>query len=98
MTVTKQTNLSLEETFTKVKDMLESDDELKKIDPNIYFNFNESNKTGSANSNQFKADLKVVNAGSGSEVEIVVDLPFHLGLVKGLVKSTLQKKLDHSLS
>lgn len=42
--------------------------------------------------------MTVAPNGAGSEVEIVVDLPLALTLVKGMIQKTLQKKLDGVLS
>jgi hypothetical protein len=94
----KTTTQSAQETFNKIKHMLESDKDLRKFDPNLACTFNESNMTGTAKGSQFKADMKVTSKGDGSHVEIEVDLPLMLTPVKGMVQSTLQKKLDSVLS
>lgn len=94
----KSTNQSAQETFNKIKHMLESDKDLRKFDPNLACTFNEANMTGTAKGSQFKADMKVTSAGGGSRVEIEVDLPLMLTPLKGVVQSTLQKKLDSVLS
>lgn len=77
--------------------MLENDAELKKLDPKYVCDFNPSDLSGSAKGSQFKANMNIESAGAGSRVQIVVDLPFHLALVKGLVQKTLEKKLDQAL-
>jgi hypothetical protein len=42
--------------------------------------------------------MKVKEHQAGSQVEIIVDLPLHLALVKGMVEKTLKKKLEEALS
>ncbi len=78
--------------------MLENDAELKKLDPKYVCDFNPSTLSGSAKGSQFKANMNIASAGEGSKIDIVVELPFHLALVKGLVQKTLEKKLDQALS
>lgn len=92
------TNKPAQETFNKIKQMLESDKDLRKFDPNLACTFNEANLTGTAKGSQFKADMKVTTKGAGSHVEIEVDLPLMLTPFKGAVQSTLQKKLDTTLA
>jgi hypothetical protein len=92
------TNRPPQETFNKIKQMLETDRDLRKFDPNLACTFNESDMTGIAKGSQFKANMKVTSQGAGSHVEIEVELPLMLTPVKGVVQSTLQKKLDSVLS
>lgn len=89
--------LSAEESFKRVTSFLENDPELKKLDPKYVCNFNPSDLSGTAKGSQFKANMNVQSAGTGSKVEVVVELPFHLALVKGMVQKTLEKKLDQAL-
>ena len=96
--VSKETSLSAQESFIKVAKLLKEDKELHKLDPKYKCEFNESQLTGKATGSQFKADLTIKSVNTGSEVEIVVDLPFHLALVKGVVEKTLKKKIDEALS
>ncbi len=94
VTIQKKTKLSANEAFQKVKTLLENDHDLKKLDAAYKTTFDEKGLTGEANGKMFKAHMNVKNAGSGSEIEIVVDLPLALVLVKGVVESTLNKKLE----
>src|SRR3954462_14147599 len=94
----KSSNHSVQESFKKIKQMLESDKDLRKFDPNLACTFNESSMTGTAKGSQFKADMRVTAKGDGSHVEIEVDLPLLLTPIKGVVQSTLQKKLDSALA
>jgi hypothetical protein len=96
--VSKDTNLSAQESFKRVSSLLENDSELKKLDPKYVCDFNPDSLSGSAKGSQFKANMNIAADGSGSKIEIVVDLPFHLALVKGLVQKTLEKKLEQALS
>lgn len=84
--------------FTKIRDLLEKDKDLRKLDGNYQCRFDDKKLTGEAAGSMFKAAMSVQANGAGSQVEIIVDLPFHLALAKGMVEKTLQKKLDESLS
>ncbi|NQZ01176.1 MAG: hypothetical protein HRT45_10975 [Bdellovibrionales bacterium] len=94
VTVTRATSLSAKETYEKITNMLETDKELNKLDPGYKCDFDSGSLSGSAVGKQFKAKMQIKSKGDGSEVELNVDLPMTLTLVKGLVKSTLQKKVD----
>jgi hypothetical protein len=88
---------SAKETYEKVKSLLSNDADLKKLDPSFACTFDDSTMTGVAKGGMFKADMKVEDKSPTSSVEIIVDLPFHLALVKGMVKKTLEKKLIKEL-
>ncbi len=72
-------------------------DDLKKIDPNLQINFNESQKTGIAKGHVFSAIIAVTENSPGSEVSLTLDLPMKFALMKGLIKNTLEKKLSQAL-
>lgn len=96
--VTCQSNQTPDVAFANVRQFLETDKDLRKLDPNFKCEFNEVKKTGTANGSQFKAKMDVISSGSSSIVTIEVDLPFHLALAKGMVQKTLEKKLSGVLS
>ena len=96
--VKKETSMNAQDSFIKVSKMLSEDKELHKLDPKYSCDFNEATLSGKATGSQFKADMSVKSVGEGSEVEIIVDLPFHLALIKGVVEKTLKKKMDEALS
>lgn len=96
--VESQCKHSAEEAYKKIRQLLESDSDLRRMDSNYVCKFNDQSMTGSAKGGKFEADMKVVASGSGSKVEIEVNLPLMLTPVKGIVQSTLQKKLDSILA
>ena len=96
--VSSDSSLSPAECFTRVTQLLDKDSELRKLDPKYVCEFDAQSMTGTAKGKQFKARMTVKASGSGSAVEIEVELPFHLTLVKGLVQRTLEKKLNTALS
>ncbi|HAG91278.1 MAG TPA: hypothetical protein DCL41_05370 [Bdellovibrionales bacterium] len=96
--IQKSTSQQPADAFKKISQLFEHDSELRKLDPKYVCEFNDSQLTGSAIGSQFKANMKIQPEASGSNVEITVELPFHLGLVKGIVSNTLEKKLDEALS
>lgn len=95
--VEAQSKYSPEETFQKIKGLLENDKELRKMD-NYTCQFNEQKMTGSAKGGKFEANMTVMPKNGSCAVEIDVNLPLMLTPVKGLVQSTLQKKLDTLLA
>lgn len=96
--IEKQCNLSADDSFKRISEMLSNDTDLRKLDPKYKADFNASTRSGSADGSMFKAKLNVQESSGGSKVEIVVDLPFHLALVKGMVEKTLSKKLEEVLA
>ncbi len=91
------TKLNASETFKKISDILSNDSDLRKLDSKYKAEFDPATKSGVAEGSMFKAKLNVKDQGAGALVEISVDLPFHMALVKGMVQKTLQKKLEQAL-
>lgn len=96
--VESKTGLAQADAYTRVKNLLETDKDLRKMDPSCKFNFNEASHSGTAKGSMFSAELKVAVAGAGSNVTIEIDLPIMLMAVKGMVQSTLEKKLTAALA
>ena len=90
--------MSPKECFARISNLFENDKELKKLDPELKCNFDPKSLSGTAHGKQFKAEMQVQPSQMGSSVEIKVDLPFHLTLVKGMVQKTLEKKLSSALA
>jgi hypothetical protein len=96
--VESQSKHSAAETFKKIRNLLENDKELRKMDSSYVCEFNEPAGTGTAKGGKFQADMRVTSNGTGAMVEIEVTLPLMLTPVKGIVQSTLQKKLESTLA
>jgi hypothetical protein len=96
--VQSNSKLSAQETFQKIRTLLETDKDLRKMDSSYQCKFDESKLAGTAKGSKFSADMHVTSSETGSMVEIEVDLPLMLTPVKGVVQSTLQKKLDSALA
>lgn len=94
----KSTKHTPDDAFKKISGLLENDSELRKLDPKYTCDFDPQNLSGTATGSQFKANMNISPDGGGSKVSIAVELPFHLGLIKGMVSKTLDKKLDEALS
>ena len=96
--VETKSKLSAQETFQKIKSLLENDKDLRKMDSSYVCKFDESALSGSAKGGKFEADMQVKNEGAGSSVEIEVNLPLMMTPFKGVVQSTLQQKLERVLA
>jgi|SRR6185437_6180348 len=96
--VEKQTELKAGESFKRISDLLNNDADLRKLDSKYKCEFNSKDLSGTANGSMFKAKMNIKESGSGSKVEITVDLPLTLALAKGMVEKTLKKKLEEALS
>jgi len=96
--IEKHSPLSPQESFARLANMLSNDKDLKKLDPSFKANFDTTLMTGVADGSLFKAKMNVVPNSDGSRVEILIDLPFHLTLVKGMIEKTLSKKLEEALA
>ncbi len=96
--VSSETKLSPKECFDRISNLFENDKDLRKLDPQLKCTFDEKSLSGTAQGSQFKAQMQVQPSKEGSSVEINVDLPFHLALVKGMVQKTLEKKLTSVLA
>lgn len=88
---------STEQAFATVKNLLSNENEIKKFDAKAQVTFNDSARSCQIKGGQFKADLQVQAAGSGSQVSITVDLPLLLTPFKGKVQESLQKMLARHL-
>ena len=91
-------NYTAEETFEKVKNLFESDSDLKKMDSSYVCDFQPSELSGTAKGNKFSAKMKIDHQGDQSEITVDVEIPFMLSPFKGVIKETLQKKIGKTLS
>jgi hypothetical protein len=96
--IEKQSKHTPNDTFKRISDLLSNDKDLRKLDPSYKAEFNAQSMSGTATGSMFKANMNVKEVAGGAKVEVVVDLPFHLALVKGMVEKTLSKKLDEVLA
>jgi hypothetical protein len=96
--IEKQTSLNANDSFKRISELLSNDKDIRKLDSKYKCEFDAQQRTGTADGSLFKAKMSVAEAAGGSKVEIIVDLPFHLMMVKGMVEKTLQKKLEEALS
>ena len=85
-------------TFDKLKNLFETDADLKKLDSDYTCNFNDSDLSGTAKGSKFSADMKVKSEGDSSALDLTIEIPFMLSPFKGMIKETLEKKLNKALS
>lgn len=96
--IEKQCNLSPDDSFKRISDLLSNDKDLKKLDPKYKADFDKAKRSGTADGSMFKAKMNVKEASGGSKVEIIVDLPMTMFAFKGMVEKTLSKKLEEALA
>ena len=84
--------------FKRISDLLSNDEGLRKLDPNFKADFDAVKMSGTATGSMFKARLNVAAVGEGSKVELVVDLPLAMTLMKGMIEKKLSAKMDEVLA
>lgn len=84
--------------YDKIKNLLNGENDFKKLDPKVQCTFDDPSKTCRVVGSQFKAQMTVKSTGaSASEIQIEVELPLALSLFKGKIKETLEKNLKRIL-
>lgn len=97
-TIDHQSSQSADEAYKKIKEFLNTDQDIRRFDPKLQCSFDDGAKAAKMSGNQFKADVAIAPAASGSKVSVTVDLPLLLTPLKGKVTETLQKKLAKYLA
>ncbi len=95
--IKKNSSHDMDSTYTKIKDVLENDSDLKKLDSNYSCTCIDAEKSITAKGKTFKAEVNIESNGSQSLVKIVVDLPLMFAPFKGAVEKTLSRKLEKAL-
>lgn len=85
-------------TYSKIKNLLTSENDFKKFDPKVACTFDESSQTCNVKGSQFQAQLQVKAKDSASStVSINVEVPFALALFKGKIQEVIEKNLKRIL-
>ena len=92
-TIDHTSSQNAQEAYNKIKEFLANDQDIRRFDPKIKCDFDDSAMSCKMNGAQFKADMNVAANGAGSKISVTVDLPLMLTPFKGKVTETLQKKL-----
>jgi hypothetical protein len=96
--VESKSALSQAEAYSRMKQLLENDQDLRKMDASCKVSFSDNSHSGLIKGSKFSAELNVTAQGTGSNVTIEVDLPLMLLPVKGMVQATLEKKMSRALT
>ena len=96
-TIDHQSQCDAQEAYSKIKEFLSQDPDIRRFDPKLQCSFNDASMSAALKGSQFKADMNVSAAGAGSKVQVIVDLPLMLTPFKGKVQETLQRKLEKYL-
>jgi len=84
--------------YSKIKTLLNGENDFKKFDPNVSCTFDESTRSCNIKGQQFSADLKVKTGDpKNSTVLVEVEVPFTLGLFKGKIQEAIEKNLKRIL-
>lgn len=97
-TIEHSSSHSAKEAFEKIKSFMTSDEDVRRFDSKMQCQFDDGTLNGSVKGSQFKADVSVLSQGTGSKIQIIVDLPMLLSPFKGKVQETLQRKLSKYLA
>lgn len=85
--------------YTKIKNLLNGENDFKKFDPQVSCNFDETNKKCLIKGAQFSAELQVKSEEPKSSlISIEIELPFALSLFKGKIQELLEKNLKKILT
>lgn len=93
-----ETSLPASDAFSKIKGFFETDPDIRRFDPNLKCEFADNKMEGKATGSQFKADIAVNSKGSGSVINLVIDLPLMLTPFKGKIQQTITQKLSQYLA
>lgn len=86
-------------TYTKIKTLLNGENDFKKFDPKVSCNFDEPSKKCQIKGSQFEAQLSVLSKdASSSKVAIEVEVPLALTLFKGKIQEIIEKNLKKILA
>jgi hypothetical protein len=96
-TVESPSKHSAEETYQRIKKLLDGDTDLKKMDGKLTCTFDDMSLTGRASGSQFKADIKIISSAS-VKVQVDVEIPLLLSPFKGKIHDVLTKKLSKTLA
>ena len=90
--------LDQDATFEKIKNFLSSENDFKKFDSSVTFDFNAADKRCKINGSQFTAELSVKNESKDkANIEIDVEVGMTLALFKGKIKEILEKTVQKVL-
>jgi hypothetical protein len=102
ISIDHKTSLAAPEALAKIKIFFETDKGMHEMDSKIKCDFNEATLKGKVTGSNFKADVSVLaegpGSGSGSKVNVVIDLPLIMTPFKGKVEETLKRKLAKYLA
>jgi hypothetical protein len=97
-TIEHTSSHSAKDAYDKIKTYLGQDEDIRRLDSKMQSQFNDGSMSGVIKGSQFKADINVQSQGTGSKIQVAVDLPMLLIPFKGKVQETLQKKLSKYLA
>jgi hypothetical protein len=98
VTVDHSCSVGPAEAFKIVRQLFETDEDLRRFAPDARCAFDESSLSGTLTADRVSVSIAVSPADSGSRVSVSVDLPPLLALFRGKVLEVLHAKLKQHLS
>lgn len=99
--IERETQLPPLEAFEKIKTLLSDDKDLRRLDSGYQCQFDVASKKGTAKGRQFTAVMQVqegLQTGTSTRVELTIELSLVLTPFKGMVETTLKRKLEKILA
>ena len=91
-------SLNAEETYSKIKGLIDDNKDLKSIDKNYSFSMDDDKKQASAKGKGFDADMQVISSGDTSVVKFSINIGLMLSPFKGVIEEKLKSRLEKVLS
>jgi hypothetical protein len=92
------TTLSADETYNKIKGLIEENKDLQSIDKNYTYELNDASRSANAKGKGFEAQLSVTESGEGSKVEFSIKVGLMLSPFKGVIEEKLKSRLTKVLA
>ncbi len=96
--IEKMSSKSPRDSYAAIKNMLSDDPDLRNLDRSYQCQFDDASLSGRAKGQKFEATLTIAETGPQAKVQLEVQIPLMLTPFKGLIETTLTKKLEKALS
>lgn len=98
VTIQTASQLSKQDTFERIKNLLVNDKDIKKFDPQFEMTLSESTFSGKGKGKQIGGEFSITDQGPSCTVNLSLDIPLAFYPFKGKIKSVLEDKIAKLLS